>query len=206
LKFNEEKAIFRSSDNLKRIYQMTTYISILRGVNVSGYNVIKMNEFYKLYSDLGYSNIKTYIQSGNIIFQTVNTLPTYLEKIISEKIKEMFGLNINVFVFETDEYKRIIDNNPFISEQTKDIACQYISFLSSEPLAENLEKIRQKLSTNEELIIHGKTLYLYYPNGYSNSKINNNIIETKLNVISSTRNWRTCIKLLEIVEKLKEDK
>ena len=185
---------------------MTTYISMLRGVNVSGYNVIKMNEFYKLYSDLGYSNIKTYIQSGNIIFQTVNTLPTYLEKIISEKIKEMFGLNINVFVFETDEYKRIIDNNPFISEQTKDIACQYISFLSSEPLVENLEKIRQKLSTNEELIIHGKTLYLYYPNGYSNSKINNNIIETKLNVISSTRNWRTCIKLLEIAEKLREDK
>ncbi len=182
---------------------MTTYISILRGINVSGYNLIKTDELYKLYFKLGFTNIKTYIQSGNVVFQTLETLPHYLEKIISLQIKEMFGLDVNVFIFKTDEFKEIIANNPYLKDQTKDISFLYFSFLSAIPLPDYIENISIKLSQNEEFKILGKTLYLYCPNGYSNSKITNRFIENKLKVISSTRNFKTCNKLIELAEKIK---
>ena len=95
---------------------MTTYISILRGINVSGHKLIKMEALRKMYSDLGFSDVRSYIQSGNIIFSYKNSETYSLEKKISKKINDTFGFDVPVLVKEISEFKKILSNNPFLKK------------------------------------------------------------------------------------------
>lgn len=181
---------------------MTTYISILRGINVSGHRIIKMDDLKKMCADdLHFSNIKTYIQSGNIVFQSpLNKTDTISEKIKTE-IQKKFGFDVPVLTLTSDELEKIIDRNPFLKDKSKDPSFFHITFLSEKPTAENVELIGQTEFQPDEYNIIDKAVYLYCPNGYSNSKLTNSFLESKLKVTATTRNWKTTNELLKITTK-----
>ena len=109
-------------------HKMTTYISILRGINVSGHRMIKMDVLGQLFTDLGFQNIQTYIQSGNIVFQIKKLDQQKLEKKIAKAIAEKFAFDVPVIVKEFDELKKIILDNPFLTDKTKDISHFHVTF------------------------------------------------------------------------------
>ena len=184
---------------------METYISILRGINVSGQKMIKMPELLKMYEALKFNNVKTYIQSGNVIFQTEKITCQDLEKNISKKIATDFHFEIPVLVKEKTELIVILKNNPFVNKRKEDVTKLHVTFLSQEPDQANLEKIKNGQYNGDEFILFGKTIYLFCPNGYGRTKLTNNFFENKLKMVATTRNWNTINQVVEIAENISNE-
>jgi uncharacterized protein (DUF1697 family) len=180
---------------------MTTYISILRGINVSGQKIIKMDALREMYEGLHFTHVQTYIQSGNVVFQFNNPEHKNLEPVITNQIQNKFGFEVPVIVLETAELKNIVLRNPYAADQTKDISYMHITFLSLKPAQIELKKIFQNKAPEEEFTMSEKAVYLYCPNGYGRTKLSNTFFENKLKVKATTRNWKTTLELLKIAEK-----
>jgi len=181
---------------------LRTYISILRGINVGGHRMIKMDALRQLYADLKFGNVKTYIQSGNVVFQSSDSDVENIEKIITKSINDKFGFEVPVIVLEFERLKQIASNNPFLSDLSKKPLYFHITFLSSCPDSENSKKLLETKFENEDYSIIDNVVYLYCPSGYSNSKLTNSFLENKLRVQATTRNWNTTNELILIAEKL----
>lgn len=179
---------------------MPAYISILRGINVSGNRMIKMDELRKMYESLKFKNVKTYIQSGNVLFENMKMKPADLEKQISKQILKQFGFEVPVLVKDAEEFKTVLKNNPFVNVRKEDITKLHVTFLADEPNQTNVEKIKTGNYGADEFIISGKTVYLFCPNGYGNTKLNNTFFESKLKTSATTRNWKTINELAKMAE------
>ncbi len=174
---------------------MAVFISLLRGINVSGQKIIKMTVLKNMYEELGFTNVKTYLQSGNVIFETSNKENAHLEKKISAMINTKFGFDVTVIVLTKDELNDIIEKNVFTNNSSKDPAFLHITFLASGPKDLDFESIISKRAVGEEIAIKENAVYLYCPHGYGKTKLTNNFLETKLNVKATTRNWKTVTEL-----------
>jgi len=177
---------------------MKRFIALLRGINVSGKNIIKMNELVAQFSNHNYKNIKTYIQSGNIIFECADKDAKTLENEIYRLIIDKFGLKVPVLVKTAEELKKIFESNPFIKNDTLDINELHITFLNETPERENIIKLVESKIEADEFILTLDVVYLHCKNGYGNTKLNNSFFESKLKVSATTRNWKTIGKLLEM--------
>lgn|SRR5690554_6696182 len=166
---------------------MITYISIIRGINVSGQKLIKMAALKKMFESLNLENIQTYVQSGNVVFSSKKEDPKELEKIISSGIESEFGFDVSVIVFNSKSLETIIEGNPFAKDPLKDSAFLHVTFLADAPLC-----------VDEEIEFTSNAVYLYCPNGYGKTKLNNNFLESKLKVKATTRNWKTTNELLKL--------
>jgi len=182
---------------------MTIYISLLRGINVSGQKTIKMDALKKIYEELNFRNVQTYIQSGNVIFQDANSNYCDLEQKISNKINEHFGFDVPVTVLNIEKLKTLIRGNPYIAEGSKLLSDLYITILSSSPKDTDPQIFRQNQSPGEEFTLTDDAVYLYCPNGYGKTKLTNTFFEKKLKVRATTRNWKTTLELLNIAEKIR---
>ncbi len=180
---------------------MPVYVAILRGINVSGHNMIKMDKLLDLFQHLRFSNVSTYIQSGNVIFQDKSTDPKELEKKIVRKIEQEFGFAVPVLVKDKSELVEISKHNPFVRRK-EDNAYLHVTFLSEDPEKASVEKIVQGIYGKDEFIISGKTIYLFCPNGYGNTKLSNHFFENKLKVVATTRNWKSVNELVRMAESL----
>lgn len=179
---------------------MTTYISMLRGINVSGQKLIKMEALRKLYENLGFINVITYLQSGNVIFTNKDQDPDKLGQIIRREIQKNFGFEVPVIVLTVDKLKQIIDHNPFINDSNKDQSSLYVTFLLSKPDQFDAKVIVDKKQDMEEIIFSDNAVYMYCPDGYGRTKLSNNFFEAKLKVDATTRNWKTTNELYKIVK------
>ena len=177
---------------------MQTYIAMLRGINVSGQKMIKMEALRVALAELGLNNIRTYIQSGNIIFESPEKESGSLVKLIEAKILEKFGFQVPVIIRTPNEIKDAIATNPFLKTDSLDNAKLYLTFLAEIPGPDKIEKLNTFSYSPEEFILINKDVYLYCPSGYGNAKLNNNFFENKLKTKATTRNWQTVNKLLEL--------
>jgi len=177
---------------------MEKYISILRGINVSGQKKIKMEDLMLLYEALNFTNIKTYIQSGNIVFCSSSKNQKEIGQKIEEKIFKEYNFYVPVIVLLQDKLKEIISNNPFINNNEVDISKLYITILKSLPGKSWVIKLLDFECGDDQFIIEGNTVYLFCPNGYGRTKLTNNFFENKLKVTATTRNWKTINKLFKI--------
>ncbi|MCL5992285.1 MAG: DUF1697 domain-containing protein [Bacteroidetes bacterium] len=178
---------------------METYISILRGINVSGQKKIQMADLKALYEELKLKEVITYIQSGNVIFKAEKKLSgTELSKRIEKKIFEKYNFDVPVIIRTISEMKKVLSVNPFLKQKGIDIESLYVTFLAETPMKADLEKIVKLDYTPDKFIIIGKEVYLHCPNGYGRTKLNNNFFENKLKVAATTRNWNTVNKLVEM--------
>lgn len=181
---------------------MKTYISILRGINVSGHKIIKMEALRTSYENMGFSNVKTYVQSGNVIFSYEDIEINKLEEQIFQQIKKDFGFDVPIIVLSVEKLEEIIKGNPFLKDKSKEESFMHVTFLASKSETNNFDAIEEKKQDNEDIVFSNYAVYLYCPNGYGNTKLNNNFIETKLKVRATTRNWKTTNELFQIAKQL----
>ncbi|MBK5210566.1 MAG: DUF1697 domain-containing protein [Flavobacteriaceae bacterium] len=179
---------------------MLTYIALLRGINVSGHHKIKMSELKQLFLDLGYHDVSTYIQSGNVIFKSNIKEPILIEDTIISAISKHFGHAIKVLILTKNELTTIFNSNPFLAKNpTMDISKLHVTILNQKPDLAGIPPIEILVAkSNDEFQLVENTIYLYCPNGYGNTKLNNNLFEKKLMATATTRNWKTIGKLVEL--------
>jgi uncharacterized protein (DUF1697 family) len=166
---------------------MYTYISLLRGINVSGQKKILMKDLSALYATLGFTNINTYLQSGNVVFQSNEIEKSVISTKIQQKIHEKYGFEVPTLILDVETLQNAIKNNPFpaTTEQL------YLTFLSDIPDPIHIHKINSAVYLLDTYEIIGNIIYISCPNGYGNTKLSNNFFETKLKVTATTRNWKT---------------
>jgi uncharacterized protein (DUF1697 family) len=181
---------------------MNTYIAILRGINVGGKRMVKMDALKQLFTSLGFSSIQTYVQSGNVIFQYKKTSEERLATTIAKEIEKVFAFDVPTIVKNVDELKQIVAKNPFIKDSKKLAEYFHVTFFAALPAKENIDRIAKLDFGDDAVTIIDKAAYLYCPNSYSSSKLTNGFFENKLKVITTTRNWKTCNELVNIAEKV----
>jgi uncharacterized protein (DUF1697 family) len=169
---------------------MNTFISMLRGINVSGHNKISMADLKDLYESLDFHNVVTYVQSGNVVFDSANKDVSKLSAQIESQIQKSLNLSVSVILRDINDLKSIITGNPFIKRK-KDPIKLYVTFLQESPAPFDFNKLPALSNESEEFIIVDKEIFIFCPNGYGRTKLNNNFFEKKLNVIATTRNWNT---------------
>ena len=178
--------------------KMTRYIAILRGINVGGKKKVLMKDLKVIFKEIGFLNIHTYVQSGNVVFDSKKDIkPKKLELQIENALLSNYNFEVSVIIKTPEELKTIISGNLF--KPTKNsIKRHYLVFLKETPEIENIKKLEAWYSGDDEFILKKNVIYLKYFTRYSDSKLNNNLFEKKLNVIASTRNWTSILKLDEI--------
>ena len=172
------------------------YIVLLRGINVSGQKKIKMEDLRAMCTNIGCENVKTYIQSGNLVLESSATSTTTIAEEIHQALQTTFGFDIPVMAFKAEAWQTTLDYNPFLeADSTIDIKHLLVTFLDEEPTAENLAKVAAiKLGADQWKLVDNR-IYLYCPNGYGRSKLTNTVLEQKLKVRATTRNWRSIHKI-----------
>lgn len=161
--------------------------------------MIKMDALRDIYGDLKLSHADTYIQSGNVVFQSRTENAQEIAKQISKKLLQKLKVSVPVLVLELDELKTVAKNNPFIRRK-EDTRFLHVTFLAEAPKKEDLAVIQHNLYAPDEFVVSGKAVYLFCPGGYGNTKLNNTFFEKKFKVTTTTRNWNTVLELLTMAE------
>jgi uncharacterized protein (DUF1697 family) len=179
---------------------MPEYIAMLRGINVSGHNLIKMDQLRASFESLGFTNVKTYVQSGNVVFEAPTEPAARLREKIEQKILGGYGFSVPVLLKTAKELGEIVQRNPFLKEPAIDRSKLHVTFLSDAPPPAALEQLQSLAVPAERLCLVGQQIYLYCPNGYGKTKLSNTAIEKKLSVRATTRNWATTNALLAMTQ------
>jgi len=173
---------------------MTTIVALLRGVNVGGNQKIKMETLRTVCEGLGFRDVRTYIQSGNIVFRTAaRNAGAKLE----DEIEKVFGFRPRVVTRTAAELRIISERNPIAGAKPTQLL---VFFLTGAPTAEAIEKIKQMEIQPEEVHIIGAEMFIHFPLGQGVSKLPMAKIEKTLGVTGAGRNWNSVMKLLEMVE------
>ncbi|MGZ9584355.1 DUF1697 domain-containing protein [Paenibacillus marinisediminis] len=180
---------------------MTTYIALLRGINVGGKNMIKMSELKQMCEAIGLSQIRTYIQSGNVLFKSDQDEES-IRKLMEHEIERVFGFSISVVIRTAEEIKRVADSCPFSEKEIEESAAScdgeslYAAFLLDKPSPESMDRLKNSNNENDEYRIVGRDVYLLFRSSIRNSKLANNL--NKLDVPATTRNFKTINKLIAL--------
>ena len=171
---------------------------MLRGINVSGQNPIRMPDLKAMYASLGFYAVTTYVQSGNVIFTCADQDLTEIVGMIEMGIERSFGFTVPVILRTRAEFGRIIQANPFIFGRNVDVEKLHVTFLRAEPPAALLSNLAAPVAGVDEFALIGREIYLYCPNGYGRTKYSNDYFERKLKLSATTRNWKTVNALSDI--------
>jgi uncharacterized protein (DUF1697 family) len=179
---------------------MSSYVSLLRGINVSGQKKVNMKELKALYESIGLSNVTTYIQSGNVVFTCEEHCESTLKEIIESEIEKHYSFYVPVLILAETKLTDTLKNLPFDGIIPSEQGSQTLfSFLSESPEQKDVVALNQYKASSEQVIAIGSVVYLYCPNGYGKTKLTNTLLERKLKVSSTTRNLKTVIKLQSIL-------
>lgn len=177
---------------------MNTYIALFRGINVGGKNSLPMKELVALLEDIGSRKVRTYIQSGNAVFQSAEKNPSQLSKQIASEVKKRHGFEPYVLILELDAINRSMAKNPF-PEAESDPTSLHLGFLASTPKNPDLKKLDSLRKERERFYLIDNVFYLHAPEGVGRSKLAASI-EKLLGVPVTDRNWRTVYKVKELAE------
>ena len=173
------------------------YICLLRGINVSGQKKIIMKDLKVMFEHMNFTSVQTYIQSGNIIFESENKNNSELSNQIKNGIKDTFGYDVPTFVESVNFLKELLHGNPYLKDAQKDSSKFHVTILNEQPNIQ-LDLTKDK---NDEWKRLKNIIYLYCPDGYGRTKFTNTFFEKKLKASATTRNWKTLNKLLELSSK-----
>jgi uncharacterized protein (DUF1697 family) len=180
---------------------MSRYVSLFRGINVGGNQIVRMDTLKALHTSLDLRDVQTYIQSGNVVFTSDNTDVAQIQKDIESGFAQTFGFPVKVMVRTASELNAIIENNPFQNQPMRESKWIIALFLESDPISTALEDIQKVYTGPEEIHIIGKEAFIYYPEGMGRSKLTNTLLEKKLKTAGTARNWNTVLKLQKMMER-----
>jgi uncharacterized protein (DUF1697 family) len=179
---------------------MIVAVSLLRGVNVGGHNKVPMAPLKTLYESLGFKDVRTYVQSGNVVFRAPGRDITAVAPKIEAGIERAFGFRCAVIIRTAEELKGVVERNPFQGRDDIEPSRLLISFLAGDPDAGARNKFLAINVGPEELRIENRELYIHYPTGLGRSKLTPALLEKALGMTGTARNWNTVTKLLEMAE------
>ena len=177
---------------------MTRYIALFRALNVGDKNRLTMYDLSAALVDLGCSNIKTYIHSGNAVFEHSSNDPTALTGLIRAELARSHNVDAGLLLLSPSEFKLAIENNPF-PEAAADPATLHLGFMASPPPHPDLEGLVRLKSPTEQFRLVGSVFYLFAPDGVGRSRLAASA-EHLLGVAMTDRNWRTVMKIWEMVQ------
>jgi len=177
---------------------MITYVALLRGINVNGQKIIKMNQLKNIFEDTQFKNVKTYIQSGNVIFDTIQEETTSISERIQNSLKETLGFEVTVIVRSISELEQIIKVNPFRIEELLENEKIHITLLDQKPTAASIDILKAAKSNKDEIQVLNREVYILCRNGYAKTIYSNSTIEKRLKVVATTRNLDTINKIMSI--------
>jgi uncharacterized protein (DUF1697 family) len=166
---------------------MGTYVALIRGINVGGI-VLKMEELKGLLEYIGYSKVRTYIQSGNAVFESRESNKRRMEASLAQELKNKLDREIGVIVKSVEELRRIAEAHPLA--ELGDPKNLYVTFLSYDPTKSDIEALMETMNEVDRHEVMNRVVYSYYGQGYGNSKRSNNFLEKMLKVVATTRNWK----------------
>lgn len=181
---------------------MKVVVSMLRGVNLGPHKRIKMDALRELYKSLGLNEPQTYVQSGNVLFKTSERSLAAIAKRIEEGIEATFGFHSDVILRTPAELESVIARNPFASRNGIEPGKLLVTFLAGDPTPEARAKVAAIQCDPEELLLDGRELFIYYPNGAGRSKLTPAIIERALRISGTARNWNSVTKMLEMAKQM----
>jgi len=175
------------------------HIVLLRGINVGGHNKLPMAELREVCAGLGCADVRTYIQSGNVVCDVPAAAGRTLGRRLAAAIAARWGYDVPVIVRRADAWARVVAACPLAPI---DVAAEggrvFVMFLDAEPAAERVADLRARVTPPEELVVVGREVHLRCPAGYADTKLNGNTVERVLGVAATARNWKTVLKLHEM--------
>jgi len=174
-----------------------TYVALLRGINVGGKNKIAMAELKSLFSSLGFEDVLTYIQSGNVVFRTARADVDALSAKIEREIAAVSGTKPAVLIRTPKELATIAERNPYLSRDA-DISKLHVVFLDQTPAKRAATALDPERSPGDEFTLRWREIYLHLPNGAGRSKLTIDYFERVLGARATQRNWKTLLKLVEL--------
>ena len=174
---------------------MSTHIALLRGINVGGRTLVSMAELRNFLSSLGLKEVRTLLQSGNVIFRS-NSAGSSLEKLLEKEIEKRFHHQVDFFIRSPAEWSEMIERNPFPGEAVTQPG-YLVCMLFKKPVgtAEVVAAVKSAIRGGERFQANGREAFIYYPVGQGQSKFTNAVIERKLGLRGTIRNWNTVRKL-----------
>ena len=180
----------------------SVWVTLLRGINVGGRNRIHMAALKELHEELGFTDVTTYIQSGNVVFRGPDADPWGVARRVEKAIADTMGQKVHVIVRPAEEMQRIAASNPFLVRRGIDPAKLHVTFLASAPAPEKLRSLRAPEGRGDEFNAVGREIYLHCPGGYGRSALTNDRLERALRVQATTRNWNTVCVLAAMAGRL----
>ena len=173
------------------------HVALLRGINVGGKHMLPMAELVRLFEEAGAADVRTYIQSGNVVFDASPVAAQRLVSTVADAIEEEFGFASCVVLRTGVEMKRAIAANPFLAKGA-DEKTLHVGFLERAPAKGGAAKLDPHRSPGDRFALSGREIYLHLPNGAARSKLTNAYFDSALGMTSTFRNWRTVNKLVEM--------
>lgn len=177
---------------------MPVYVSLLRAVNLLSHNRVSMDRLKSLHESLGFDDVRTYIQSGNVIFRTARRSSAPIAESIEAAIKSELGITVAVAIRTHAELVRIAAGNPFLHEGPQDTKHLHVAFLTKRPPVAAVNALDGDQFLPERFAIKDREIYLFLPGGAARTKLSTAFFEKKLNVAVTVRNWRTFTTLCEL--------
>jgi uncharacterized protein (DUF1697 family) len=179
---------------------MTINIALLRAVNVGGRKPIIMAELRDLLTELGFVDVRSLLQTGNLVFRSNARKGIDLERLLEEEAAKRLDLQTDFFVRTAEEWKAIVSNNPFRDEAKRDAAHLVVMFLKRAPSAKDVEALQAAITGPEIVSADGGQAYIVYPAGIGRSRLTNTLVEKKFRIRGTARNWNTILKLASLAE------
>jgi len=181
---------------------MNKYVAFLRGINVGGHRIIKMDELRKIFSSMGFDDVTTYIQSGNVLFKSNEKDKKKLTKKIEAYLNKVLGYDVAVMLRTASALAKVINNNPFSTKQNDDKFNLYVTFLQAEPSSDVKSKINKLQTEIQDCRILTTEIYTSFERSKSKHPFSNIQIEKLFKLSATTRNWSVVNKILVLSEKL----
>ena len=174
-------------------------LALLRGINVGGKNILPMKTLAAMFTEAGCTDVLTYIQSGNVIFDAAPALIDRIPSLIPLEIEKRFRMRIPLILRTAEEMNATAHSNPFL-EAGVDEKLLYVFFLADSPSSRNVETLDPARSHPDSFRVQGREIYLHLPNGAGRTKLTNAYFDTKLATTSTARNWRTVKALTQLID------
>jgi uncharacterized protein (DUF1697 family) len=176
----------------------SSYIALLRGINVGGHKIIKMELLRKEFEGMGFADVATYVQSGNVVFKAPAKAVVDLPERIEEMLLRRFEMAVPVIVRTSEEIGDVARSNPFLKEAGIDVSKLHVCFLSEMPQKSAVKALNAIAAGDDRFNCCGREIFLHCPNGFGRTKLSINAFEKILSVRATTRNWNTVNKLREM--------
>jgi uncharacterized protein (DUF1697 family) len=191
---NKEASLWKQQE------KMGTIISLLRGINVGPNKTVPMKDLVLLYESLGLKNVRTYLRSGNVLFDSPGTDLEKLPAMLEDHIAHMIGFPVKVIMRDDNDLREIIRNNPLMENIPHDVTKLHVTFLSAFPPVAAVNEVNGINDPADRVTVVGREAYLFCPEGYGRTRFSNTFLEKKLGVVATTRNWNTVITLSEMAK------